>query len=316
MLSVMRRHSGWGLKVILSVVVVSFVFFFGYTSMLRDQHSSDSTALQIGKEAIPYSRYKFFYNNQYENFRQKFKDAEMPDFLTKSIQQNTERQVVQRTLTKQFAKSLGIDVSDKELATFIMKDEKFDPVEYKNFLQYFYRENGFSYETLMREDLLLQKFQEWGQKNETIAFPAAEEVQWTFETASLDGEDKRALAEKIQGLWAQGKEAGPDLKAAKVAAQKVGPIALQQRKQLFHGDLTMEEYQQLFSLKNHTGPAQPFQNGKHFLLARLIEKKLPIAKKDEPKTKDFYPKIRLLDLWFQDFIAKTNVKSLVQADKQ
>lgn len=165
MLSVMRRHVGWGLKVILAVVIVSFVFFFGYTAIR--QQAPDSTALQVDKEEISFSQYRFFYNNQYDLFREKFKEGEMPPLVLEGISQATQRQMVQRSLIGQFARSLGFRVTDSELAQFIMRDKNFDPVNYRNFLQYFYRQNGFSYEDLMRGNLLIQKFQGWAQKTDS-----------------------------------------------------------------------------------------------------------------------------------------------------
>lgn len=164
MLSIFRRHVGWGLKVILTIIIISFVFFFGYSFIRRG--TQESTAMEVGKEEIPYSKYQFFYNNQYQALREKFKDGEIPDFLLESIRQTVQRLLVQRSLTKQFASSLGFEVRDAELAAFLTKNKDFDPVAYKDFIQYFYRQNGFPYEDFVREDLLIQKFQEWTQKIE------------------------------------------------------------------------------------------------------------------------------------------------------
>lgn len=149
---------------ILAVVIVSFVFFFGYTAIR--QQAPDSTALQVGKEEVSYSEYRFFYNSQYDLFREKFKEGELPPFAEESLRFVTQRQVVQRSLIKQFAASLGFRVSDAELAAHITSAKDFDPVAYRNFLQYFYRQNGFSYEELVRSDLLIQKFQDFSQKTD------------------------------------------------------------------------------------------------------------------------------------------------------
>ncbi|MBI4125097.1 MAG: SurA N-terminal domain-containing protein [Deltaproteobacteria bacterium] len=165
MLSIMRRHAGWGLKVILGVVIVSFVFFFGYTAIR--QEAPDSAALEVGEETISYSQYRFFHDNQRDLFREKFKEGEMPPFAEESIRLSAQRQVVQRSLTRQFAGSLGFRITDEELARYITRDQNFDPVAYRNFIQYFYRQNGFAYEDLVREDLLIQKFQEWAQKTDS-----------------------------------------------------------------------------------------------------------------------------------------------------
>lgn len=172
MLSILRRHVGWGIKVILGIVIVSFVFFFGYSALQKQ--STDTVAIQVGREEIPLSRFRFFYDNQYEIFKSKFKDGDMPEFLLKSIQQSTERVLVQRSLLRQFAQKIGIQVSDRELAETITREKDFDPVAYKDFLKNFYRQNGFSYEEMVREDLLLEKFQTWAQ---TIQPPLPERIQ-------------------------------------------------------------------------------------------------------------------------------------------
>ncbi len=171
MLSILRKHVGWGFKVLLGIIIVSFVAFFGYNTL--QQQNVDQAAIQVGEEDIPVARFQFFYENQYETFKEKFKDSDIPEFLLKSIQQSAERILVQRSLMRQFAQTMGVRVSDPELAAFIAKEKDFDPVVYKDYLKSFYNENGFSYEELVREDLQLQKFQTWAQ---TIQPPLPEKV--------------------------------------------------------------------------------------------------------------------------------------------
>lgn len=199
MLSVMRRHAGWGLKVILGVIIVSFVFFFGFNAIREE--SLDGTAIQVGKEDIAHSRYQFFYNNQYENFRRQMKEAEIPDFLLNTIRQSAERLVVQRSLMRQFSDTLGLEVTDQELAETIVKAKDFDPVEYKNYLQGFYRENGFSYEDLLREDILIQKFQNWSQDLEPLAQLKKEKEGEKWEQARLSQAYLPRV--KLLDLWFQ-----------------------------------------------------------------------------------------------------------------
>lgn len=194
MLSIMRRHAGWGLKVILGVIIVSFVFFFGFNAIREE--SLDGTAIEVGKENIATSRYQFFYNNQYENFRRQMKEAEIPDFLLNTIRQSAERLVVQRSLMRQFSDTLGLKVTDQELAETIVKEKDFDPVEYKNRLQGFYREAGFSYEELLREDLLIQNFQNWSQGLEPLAQLKKEKEVEKWENAYLP-------RVKLLDLWFQ-----------------------------------------------------------------------------------------------------------------
>lgn len=314
MLSVMRRHVGWGLKVILGVVIVSFVFFFGYTT-IQQQQNSDQVALEVGNEDIPYSRYQFIYDQQYENFAQKFKGGEMPEFVLNSIRQTAQRLLVQRSLTGQFAKQLGLQIGDSELAAFITKEKDFDPVQYKNFLEYFYRQNGFSYEDIVREDLLLQQFQAWAQKIAPVTPSPLANIQWTFETLTLTGKEKKGLAEKIQTAWAKGEKATALVKQTKVDVKKVGPIGFEQRQSLFQKELTEQEYLSLFSLsKTATAPSQPYAKGESFLLIRVTDLQGWNKIKTEPTS--LQPKANLVDVWFQKFANQTEVESHIPSESQ
>lgn len=310
MLSIMRRHVGWGLKVILGIVIVSFVFFFGYNAIR--QQGADQVALEVGNEDIPFARYQFIYNQQYQNFADKFQGGEMPDFVVNSIRQTTQRLLVQRSLAKQFAEQLGLEISDSELAAFIMKDKDFDPVSYKNFIQYFYRQNGFAYEEVVREDLLLQKFQDWAKKIGSETPSPLADIQWAFETLILEGEDKKVVAEKIQSAWAKGENAAALLASTKTKTQKVGPVGFGQRHELFSGQLDEKEYLQLFASAKPTAPAHPFIKGNRSLLARVTA----VTGWDGGKTKlpTAGPQTHLIDLWFQNFANQTKVESHIPAE--
>lgn len=313
MLSLMRRHVGWGLKVILGVVIVSFVFFFGYTTI--QQQNSDQVALEVGNEEIPYSRYQFIYDQQYETFAQKFKGGEMPEFVLNSIRQSAQRLLVQRSLTQQFAKELGLQISDAELAAFITKEKDFDPVQYKNFLQYFYRQNGFSYEDLVREDLLLQQFQTWAQKIAPPSPSPLDGIRWSFETLMLTGENQRGLAEKIQAAWAKGEKALELVKQTKKEVQKVGPISFEQRQSLFQNELIEQGTLSLFSLRPApTGPTQPFAKGDRFFLVRLT--KIEGLDKIKTESASLEPKINLVDVWFPKFANQAKVESHIPSEIQ
>jgi len=58
----MRKHAGWGLKVVLSVIIVTFVFFFGFNKV--NEQNLDSVALVVGSQSVPLSQFRFFYENQ------------------------------------------------------------------------------------------------------------------------------------------------------------------------------------------------------------------------------------------------------------
>ena len=167
MFTTMRRHAGWSLKIVLGVIIVSFVFFFGLSSLQEQRRGGE--ALRVGKEMISRDWFQFFYDQTLANFRQNFKGESFPPFLLRAAQDNARQRVVYRTLSRQFCKQMGFVITDKELARYITSRQKdFDPIAYKNFLQNFFHQNRFSYEDLIREELLLQKFQQWSQRIEKI----------------------------------------------------------------------------------------------------------------------------------------------------
>ena len=169
MLGVMRKHAGWGLKVVLGITIVTFVFFFGFNKIREPNR--DSVAIEVGSKTIPLSQYQFFYQNQYDKLREQFKEGDLPDFLLQSIRKSVQQQLTTGSLIEQFATHLGFQVTDQELANFIVSEKDFDPVSYKNFINSFYNHYGFPYENMVRNDLLTKKFQEWTLNVEKIYEP-------------------------------------------------------------------------------------------------------------------------------------------------
>lgn len=167
MLEIVRKHVGWGLKALLVVIIVTFVFFFGFNQFY--QPTDDATAILVGKQDITFSEYRLVYDNQVDNLRRNMKDGEIPDFLLQSLKTSTQRQLVTKSLVDQFAASIGFKVTDQELRDNILKEKDFDPVSYKNFIRSFYSRYGLSYEALLRKDLLADNFQKWVEKVEPVA---------------------------------------------------------------------------------------------------------------------------------------------------
>src|SRR3989344_8010299 len=107
MLKIMRRHAGWGLKVVLGIIIVSFAFFFGYNEI---QRAGQLVAMKINDHEISFDRYNFFYDTQFERFRQIFQSesGEIPEFVKQSVQSQTQRFLAQRVLLTALAKQLGV----------------------------------------------------------------------------------------------------------------------------------------------------------------------------------------------------------------
>lgn len=282
----MRRHAGWGLKAVLGIIAVTFVFYFGYNQISR-MVAGDSTAIQVGGEEITNSWYRFFYNDEYERTKQQFQGQEIPDFYLKIIENQTRQRLVYRNLIRQFASSLGLAVTDMELAEAIIKNRNFDPVEYKNFLQYFFQTNGFSYEDLVREDLLVSKFQEWAQ-GFNAPKRALPQTTWTFEATLVEGKRRQS--------------------------EKVGPITLKERHKLFQlaPIHKMDDFLAIFSLTpSNPRLTIPFKTGTEELQVRLVEKKTAAVKEATAPT-EAGP--NLIDYWFREFANKIAVKSYLSEE--
>lgn len=279
----MRRHANWSLKVILGIVSLTFIAYFGFNQIQGNQ-SKESEAFKVGKESIPYAWYHFFYQDAHQKLQEQFKDSEIPESYQNFLQNDASQKVVFRNLVKQFAGSIGLQVTDLELAQKITEDKGFDPVAYKSFLKDFYYRNTFSYEDLVREDLLIQKFQQWAQRTETLPSEDAEVGQWTFETQR------------------------------KKEIQKVGPITLKERGELFGGMLDLEDYVKIFNLNTKGAVLNPpLKKGDEILSVRLIEfKKIPKEKKSGSEDAPRLP--QLVDMWFRQFSKNIPVKSNLKKD--
>lgn len=325
MLAIVRRHVSLGLKLILGVIVVSFTFYFGFTQ-LADQ-GGQASALQVGSEEISGARFRFFYDDFLKRSEEAVKEEGLSLEETRRIKSETAQRLVVRSLLKQFAQLLGFQVTDQELAEKITSQEEFDPVNYRLFLKNFFQENAFSYEELVREDLLITKFQDWARNTEKLQETTPEETspegepQWTFETLQMEGEEKKDLAGEIQKAWAKGQSGSALLKKNKLEAKKVGPVAVDKRFLLFPEDLTLEDYLEIFSL-TPTKPAldKPFTKGDRFLLLRLVKKELPKKKKrgakEEPAPEESWrPEFSLIDTWFQEFKKDVQIRSYLSADE-
>lgn len=299
MLTVMRRHVSWGLKVILGIIALSFIFYFGY-NQLGGQQGREAAVLLVGKEPITSAWFQFFYNEALKRSQEEFKESQVPDFVLKMVQEQTRQQLVFRNLMKQFATQLGIHVTDRELAETIAGEKDFDPISYKDFLKGFFYRNAFAYEDLLREELQVGKFQKWAKSREPqLEMPE----KWSFETLTLTGNDKKQLAATIFNEWKNGKNPLALLKKHKLEPKKTGPLSIEEHQNIFQEKLELSEYISLFSMN------KPVQKGERFLLARIVEKN---GGKDLQENSR---KTNLADIWFRDFAKRVKVKSYFPAEE-
>ncbi len=160
MLDFMRRHAGtWLIKALLFAIVVVFVFW-GVGSWTSQQEGVVAT---VNGEAISLEGYRTAYNQLLDQVRQNF-GANLTDELLKSLDLQTRAldQLIDRTLMRQAAARLKLEVNDDELSQSVRRipafqsNGTFDRRRYQQVLS-INRLTPESFEAGQRENLLSGK---------------------------------------------------------------------------------------------------------------------------------------------------------------
>lgn len=300
MLDILRKHaSSWIIKVVLGAIVISFIFFFGYSSMRRNMSGgkgSDAVATVNGRP-ISQAEYKFVLANNYESLKATFKDQQVPDFVKQMASSQTLRQLVTRELGLELADELSVVVPNAELADAIkaspyaQRDGTFDPVFYKDqFLPYFQQRFHLDYETFLRQDITLEMLERFfrsvdvGDFSRNTAEKKDTSFNWTFETVTFDPVElvnKKKIASTDEALAAAkllissdpGKWKGLAAPLG-VTPVKRGPIGLRERATLLGGQGTYDDMVEIFSLTPDKAVIEePFERAGKIYVVRLVEKK-------------------------------------------
>jgi peptidyl-prolyl cis-trans isomerase D len=162
MLRILREHaSSWMLKLILVLVALSFVLFFGGYSLMRDK--TETYVAKVNDTTIEGKEYATVYQKTIQQYR----DALGATFSEKMVEELRLKDrildnLINQVLVQQEGRRLGLDVSDQELRTAIesvpsfQADGQFDPRRYEWYL----RENRLSadeFERIQKENLLVSK---------------------------------------------------------------------------------------------------------------------------------------------------------------
>lgn len=330
MLDVLRKHaSSWLIKFLLGAIIISFAFFFGYNRMNRARRAvkgltaGEPVATVNGVE-ISDTEYRFFYDRNMEHLKDSFKGEQMPEGLQKFAQSMTLQQLVQRELMLQLAASLGIKVTDEQLAATIrknpelIKDGEFDPIFYRHqYLPYFENRFGINYEELVRQDLAIQSLGSLFANVDPKPAAEPESALWTFEVVELnpaklveqktakDIDEAKSLAQSFisskdwKGL---AKKLNADLKT-------VGPITIAEREKILNGRGGFEEFQKIFALKSeHPVIDKPIESGDSLFVVRFVEKKAAPVNVAEGRKTDF------LDSWLRERMKTAKIVTLLQSE--
>lgn len=336
MLDALRRHaSSWMIKVIFGAIIVTFVFFFGYSTMRRGgQRKVEVAAAEVNGRSIPVAWFKFFFDQNFDRIRGSFKGAEVPDFARNLAVSTTLNQLVSRELVLEQADELGLVIPDQELAQVIVESQRkqqggeFDPIFYRHrFLPYFKSRYGLDYEDLVRQDLKLSAFEQiFADVDEHPLFKpgakdATQRTVWLFEQVTIDPKalrEKKLIkedsdAQKIAAdlLLTDPKRWRSKLRRLGIAPQKIGPITIWERRKLIDGQGIIEDFQKIYALgKDRPVISEPIGRGGKIYAVRLVKK---IENKEEVR-EPYLPRPFLVN-WMSKLRAKAKVKSFIEEEK-
>ncbi len=121
MLELMRKHAkGWMMKVILGLIIVVFVFYFG--SMHGDKGAE--ALVKIEGKKITYSDYYRQYEDIYNSYKRYF-GGNVPEPLLKELKQQAFESLINRTIVINRADDLGITASEDEVRGSILFQPQF-----------------------------------------------------------------------------------------------------------------------------------------------------------------------------------------------
>lgn len=338
MLDIMRKHaSSWGIKVLLGMIIVSFVLFFGYRQISRSRSPSvrggkgQQAVAYVNHMAVPASEYRFYYDQAAERVREQFKAKQMPEFMQDVIERSTLSRLVQRELLLQIADELDVRVTDEELARFIRQTQiaqrgAFDQTFYTTqYLPYFKNRFGIDFEDMLRNDIRAEKVQllfvapaEATTKKDTEEKDTVK--SWTLEVATLDvdkmikdnlittqAEAEKAAQEFVDyvsnGMWKQmARKYGAEI-------EKIEGVTISGRNAKLPG-YTFEQYREIFALGEHLPVVDKpiVRNDNKIAVVRFIEHE-NVEPGPKAMNDDFFRN------WMQETAAKAKIQTFLDDQK-
>jgi peptidyl-prolyl cis-trans isomerase D len=138
MLRVMRKHaSRWMLGVFCFIIIVSFVFTFGFNGM-----NDDKTVAEVGPYKISAMEYHDVYDKTVNYYRMLYRDKFDDDMKKElKLKEKVMDQLVDKYLFLKKAEDMGLKVSDKEFGAYVAgidafkRNGKFDEQAYREVLK-------------------------------------------------------------------------------------------------------------------------------------------------------------------------------------
>ena len=143
MLSYMREKAGsWIIKVLFGIIVVVFVFFYGFSDLRKS--NKDTTIAKVGNSKITMSHYQLAYKNTIEMYRSLYKNQFNEEMMEKlGLKQKVLEDLIGREILLQEAERRAIRVTEEEIKNAIVlmpmfqQDGSFSEAMYKRALNYY-----------------------------------------------------------------------------------------------------------------------------------------------------------------------------------
>lgn len=153
---------GWLAYAIVAVIAVPFVFVGGYSYFSGDD---GRVVAEVDGDEIPRERVEQVFHQQRERLERAF-DGELPEGVDdRQLRRRALEEVIDQTLMQNYVRRHGFRISDQQVAQHIRNQElfqvggEFSRERYRNLL----RQNRLTpeqYEELVRQDLMVEQFQE------------------------------------------------------------------------------------------------------------------------------------------------------------
>jgi len=190
MLTQMRENVGsWIIKLLLGAIVVVFILW----GVGPDQKNPNAIVATVDGKPIGYMEFSRTYQNLLENVRRQFGDRVNEEMINAlNLKEQAVNQLVDRRVILNAADKMGFEVADEELAMSIaaipafQSESGFNTAAYQQVLS----RMGLTpeaFETLQREDLLIQKVNDF--IGRTVNVSADEAIAWyQWQNTTIDME--------------------------------------------------------------------------------------------------------------------------------
>jgi len=315
MLDIIRKKaSAWGVKVIFGIIIIVFIFFFGY-SRISQKTGGGSVVARVNGDVIGRPEYQLAYENTYKMYENIFKGSSgegLAESMAKNAQRSAVQQLVTRAVLKQLGRKLDMEPTNAEVIDVIRtssiavgEDGKFDPFLYKQrFLPYFAQKYGVDYEALVEGDLIFQNVQDVFRSAAKAPAPRAiydmEKTKYSFSVSEYDSEDSARAGRKGKSL-------------------KTEPVNIAGRNGLFPTEPDPSVFEKIFSLAKDGPPLDaPVAAGGKWYTVKLVKVDKPSDAQWEKDKAEFSAKLstageqQFYEAWVTSLLKKAKVKTYIE----